>query len=188
MNKSKMILLIVGGAVLLIAMMLISTYNGLVKINEEVEAKWSAVETDLQRRNDLIPNLVSTVQGYAEHEAEVYESITDARAKMSGAMTPEEAAAADSELSAALGRLLAISESNPELKANENFIQLQDELAGTENRIAVSRKDYNEQAKSYNTEVKSFPKNIIAGMFGFDEKEYFEAVEGAENAPEVNFE
>ena len=175
------IVVVVGG-------WLISTYNSMVTANEKVNEKWAVVDADLQRRNDLIPNLVATVQGYASHETEVFTAVSDARAKLAGAATPEEAAKADGELSSALSRLLAISEAYPELKSNENFQSLQDELAGTENRIAVSRKDYNGVVKDFNTSVKKFPRNLLAGMFGFGEREYFEAVAGADVAPTVKFE
>ncbi len=187
MKSSTRNLLIIGGVILVIAMVLINTYNGLVKENETVESAYSAIQTDLQRRSDLIGNLVGTVQGIADHESGIYEDITSARAGVTGAETPEELADADNELTQALGRFIALTESNPEMKASENFQSLQDELAGTENRIAVSRKDYNDVAKTYNTKVKSFPTNLLAGMFGFDEKEYFEAAEGAQDAPTVEF-
>jgi len=182
---------IVLGVILFIIVIVIgygiSSYNGLVTANENIDGKWSQVENNLQRRADLIPNLVSTVKGYAAHEEEIFTAIAEARSKLIGAAGVEEAAEANNELSGALSRLLAISEAYPELKADANFRALQDELAGTENRIAVARKDYNEAVQSYNTSVKRFPKNIIAGMFGFGPREYFQAAEGSETVPKVEF-
>ncbi len=188
MKSSTKILLIIGGIILLLGIVFASTYNGLVSAEAGVESAYANIETDLQRRSDLIPNLVETVKAYASHEKEVFTAVSDARANLAGAQNPEELANANEQMDSALSRLLVISEAYPELKANENFINLQDELAGTENRIAVSRKDYNDVAKDYNTAVKSFPKNLIAGMFGFEEKEYFEASEDAQEVPDVNFE
>lgn len=185
MKKSMMIVI---GVVAFLALMLISMYNGLVKLEENVNSGYAAIEADLQRRTDLIPNLVSTVKEYAKHEKEVFADVTKSREKLIGAKTPEDLAAADAEMTSSIGRLLAISEAYPELKADKNFINLQDELAGTENRIAVSRKDYNALVKDYNASIKTFPKVMLAGMFGFEEKEYFEAKEGAENVPSVDFE
>ena len=181
-------IVIIIAAVVIIGGWLISTYNGLVQKNEGVSEKWSQIDTNLQRRADLIPNLVNVVKGYAAHETEVFTAVADARSKLAGAGSPAEAAAAEGEMNSALSRLLAISEAYPELKANENFIQLQDELAGTENRIATSRRDYNEEVREFNRLVKTFPRNILAGIFGMSEREYFEAVAGAEVAPTVSFE
>ena len=178
---------IVVAIVAVLAIWLIGMFNGMVRVNEEVDNKWANVETSLQRRADLIPNLVSTVKGYASHEERVFQEVSDARTKLAGASTPAEAAAANDAVSAGLGRLLAISEAYPELKANTNFIQLQDELAGTENRIATARKDYNDQVRDFNKSIKTFPQNIFAGMFGFSERDYFEAAEGSDKTPEVNF-
>ena len=144
----------------------IMSYNGLVSMNENVNGKWSQVDNQLQRRNDLIPNLVNMVKGYANHETAVFKSVADARAKLAGAGTVAEKSQANGELSSALSRLLAISEAYPQLKANTNFQQLQDELAGTENRIAVARKDYNDSVQLYNAQIKSFPTVIYAGMLG----------------------
>ena len=171
-------------------------YNGLVAQQEEVETSWAQVENQYQRRIDLIPNLVATVKGYATHEQETLQGVIDARARATQVTvdpsntTPEQLAAfqaAQGELSQALGRLLAVAESYPDLKANENFRDLQQQLEGTENRIAVARQMFNDTARKYNTEIRRFPKNIIAGAFGFEKKPYFEAEDGAEKAPKVEF-
>jgi LemA protein len=166
---------------------LMGSYNGMVTAREGVDKAWAQVQNVLQRRGDLIPNLVETVKGYAAHEKEVFESVADARGRLAGATTPGEAAAANAGLTSALGRLLAIAENYPQLKANENFIRLQDELAGSENRIATERMRYNEAVRAYNILIKRFPANVIAGMFGFTEKEYFEAEAGAREVPKVKF-
>ena len=185
-RKFSVIGIVVAVVVILIAA-LIGMYNGLVRANETVDGQWANVENSLQRRADLIPNLVNTVKGYASHEQGIFTEVAEARTKLAGAATPAEAANANNALSAGLGRLLAIGEAYPDLKANTNFIQLQDELAGTENRIATARKDYNDSVRSFNQSVKTFPRNILAGIFGFSERDYFEAAEGAENVPNVNF-
>lgn len=187
MKKTGIVIIAVVVVILAVIGAGIKGYNGLIRLEESVDAAYSDVEVQLQRRNDLIPNLVNTVKGYAAHETEVFTAVSDARAKLAGATTPEEMIAADSELTSALGRLLAISEAYPELKANENFLSLQDELAGTENRIGVARKDYNEIVKDYNVKIRSFPTSIFANMLGFEKKELFAAAEGAENAPSVSF-
>lgn len=165
----------------------IPQYNKMVVMKEDVDIAFSQIDNQLQRRNDLIPNLVETVKGFANQEKEIFTSVADARAKLAGAGTVGEKAQADSELNGALSRLLAIAENYPELKSDANFRQLSDELAGTENRIAVARKDYNDIAGSYNKVIKRFPTVIFANMMNFEAAEYFEAVEGAENAPVVNF-
>lgn len=171
-----------------------SAYNGMVKGDEGVQAAWSQVENVYQRRADLIPNLVATVKGYAEHESETLESVVAARSKATQMtldaenLTPEaleKYQKAQGELSNALGRLLMIQENYPDLKANQNFLDLQSQLEGTENRIAVERQKFNEAARAYNTLIRQFPKNIIAGMFGFEKKPYFEADETAKTAPKV---
>lgn len=176
-----LILLLILGA------SMIGSYNNLATASENIDSKWSQVENNLQRRADLIPNLVATVKGYAAHEQEIFEAIADARSRLIGANTVEEAARANNELSGALNRLLVISEAYPTLKADQNFIALQDELAGTENRIATARKDYNDAVQSYNTRIKRFPLNIIAGMFGYERREYFQADEGSQEVPNVEF-
>lgn len=170
-----------------LAVMLVPKYNKFVNLEENVDQSYAQVETQLQRRIDLIPNLVNTVKGYASHEKEVIKDISDARAKLSGARGPEEQAAADGELQNALGRLLVVVENYPDLKANQNYTQLMDELAGTENRIGVARKDYNDVVADYNRQIKRFPGKIVASMFGFDKKEYFKANAAANEAPEVDF-
>ncbi|MCA1042268.1 LemA family protein [Bacillus infantis] len=174
-------------ALIIIFMMLGSSYNGFVNAEEDVDKAYSQIENQLQRRLDLIPNLVNTVKGYAAHEKEVIQSISDARARLAGARTPEEEATANTELSNALSRLLVVVENYPNLKADKQFTQLMDELAGTENRISVARQDYNEQVGSYNKKIKRFPGAIVANVTGFDEKEYFRADPAAAEAPEVDF-
>lgn len=174
--------------IVILAGSIFGSYNGLISLEESVNTKYSDVQTQLQRRSDLIPNLVSTVKGYATHEEEVYKSIADARAKIGSASNETELAEADKQLTSALSRLLVIAEAYPELKANENFLSLQDELAGTENRIGVARKDYNEAVQKYNTKIRKFPTAILANMFGFEKRELFEATEEAQNTPKVNFE
>ena len=191
MNKGWMGCLVVLGAIVLIVLVvggwLAGRYNGMVRQNEQINNAWAQVKVVLQRRLDLIPNLVETVKGYAAHEKEIFENVAEARSKLAGATTPQEAAAANAGLTSALGRLLAIAENYPNLKANENFMRLQDELAGTENRIAVERRAYNETVRAFNAMIKTFPNNFIAGMFGFQPREYFDADEGAKEAPKVKF-
>jgi len=191
MNKGWMGCLVVLGAIVLVLLVaggwLAGRYNSMVRQNEQINNAWAQVKVVLQRRGDLIPNLVETVKGYAAHEKEIFENVAAARSRLAGATTPQEAAAANAGLSSALGRLLAIAENYPNLKANENFIRLQDELAGTENRIAVERRAYNETVRAYNANIKVFPNNFLAGLFRFKEREYFEADEGAADAPEVKF-
>lgn len=185
MKKGMIALIVVIALIVILVVSLIGSYNGLVSAEEEVNNKLSQIDNQLQRRNDLIPNLVETVKQYASHEKEIFESVAQARAKLAGASTIAERGEADEQLSASLNRLIAIAEAYPDLKANENFIALQDELAGTENRIATARKDYNDQATSYNTKVRRFPTNIIAGMFGFGNVEYFAASQDAKDTPDV---
>ncbi|GIN91028.1 hypothetical protein J22TS1_20790 [Siminovitchia terrae] len=172
----------------LVLVPLLGSYNGFVNAEEDVEQKYSQIENQLQRRADLIPNLVNTVKGYAKHEDKVLGDIADARSRLIGANTVQEQADADASLSNALSRLLVISENYPELKADKQFTQLMDELAGTENRIAVARKDYNDQVTIYNKKVRQFPGRIVASVFDFEKKEYFKAAAGAEEAPDVDFE
>ena len=187
MKKGLIVLLVIGLVVALLFGTVISKYNKLVTLNEEVKSAESQIDNQLQRRNDLIPNLVETVKAYAAHEEEIFTGIAEARSAMMGASNMTDKAEADAALNSALGRLLAISENYPDLKANENFIQLSDELAGTENRISVARMEYNETAKNYNKVAKSFPMFIFAKMLGFEDAKYFEATEGAEQVPTVDF-
>lgn len=177
----------VVAAIVIIVVMIFSSYNGLVSMNENVTGKWAQVENQLQRRNDLIPNLVNTVKGYASHETEVFKQVSDARAKLGGAKTVAETSAANNEMNTALSRLLMVAENYPDLKANTNFTQLQDELAGTENRIAVARKDYNDAVQTYNAKIKSLPASLYAGAFGFTARDYFKADEAAQKVPQVKF-
>lgn len=179
--------LIVIAVIAVVAVWLVSGYNGLVQMDETTNNQLAQVQTQLQRRNDLIPNLVNTVKGYASHEQAAIQAVSDARAKLGGARSVEEMSQADGELSSALSRLLMITENYPNLKADQNFRALQDELAGTENRIAVARKDYNDVVRSYNAKVRTFPTSIYAGMFGFQQKAYFQADESAQAAPKVSF-
>lgn len=174
----------------------ISGYNSLVGMEEGVDNKWSNVETQYQRRADLIPNLVCTVKGYAAHEKETLEGVIAARSKATQLtvnaedLTPEKLAEyqkAQGAVTSALGKLLALTENYPDLKANQQFLELQAQLEGTENRITVARKEFNDAAKNYNTGIRRFPKNLLAGLFGFERRPYFEAQEGAEVAPKVEF-
>lgn len=174
----------------------VSGYNGLVTMDENVSGQWSNVETQYQRRADLIPNLVNTVKGYASHEKETLEGVVEARSKATqmtvdaNDLTPEKLAEyqkAQGAVTSALGKLLAITENYPDLKANQNFLELQAQLEGTENRINVARTNFNNAAKNFNTAIRRFPKNILAGLFGFEKRAYFEAAEGSEQAPKVEF-
>ncbi|MBN2008478.1 LemA family protein [candidate division KSB1 bacterium] len=178
-------------AVIVVVLILVSTfkgmYNSLVNLDEGVNNSWAQVENQLQRRYDLIPNLVETVKGYASHEKEVLTEVTKARASVGSAQTPADKMEANNALSGALSRLLLVVERYPDLKANQNFIRLQDELAGTENRIAVERRRYNEQVQLFNKKIRSFPTVFFAGMFGFEKREYFEAPAEAKQAPKVDF-
>ena len=164
------------------------SYNKFVSQEEAVKAQWAQVQNQLQRRNDLIPNLVETVKGYASHEEGVFKEIAESRAKLAGATTPAEQIAAANQQTAALGRLLVIVENYPNLKANENFLRLQDELAGTENRIAIERRKYNEVVQRYNTQIVLFPNNLIASMAGFQRNDaYFKTDPGSRAVPKVAF-
>lgn len=180
-------LIIIIAAILVIAGGLVSSYNGLVSMHEQVNSSWAQVDTQLQRRADLIPNLVNTVKGYASHEQEAVKAVADARSKLLNASTPTDKISANGELSNALGRLLMVAENYPDLKASQNFLALQDELAGTENRISVARQDYNNQVQKYNAKIHSFPVSLYAGAFGFTDAPYFKADEGAKAAPKVQF-
>ena len=184
------------GVVALVAIFFYTTYNGLVTKEETLSSAWSNVETQYQRRADLIPNLVNTVKGYAAHESETLGAVTEARAKATpinlsaSDLTPQKLAAlpqAHADVRSALGRLIAGAENYPDLEANQNLPELQAQLEGTENRIAVARKDFNAAAQRYNVAVRRFPSNLVAGLFGFEKKPYFDASEGADEAPEVQF-
>lgn len=184
------------GAVAVAAIFFYVTYNGFVNREEGVSSAWANVETQYQRRSDLIPNLVNTVKGYAAHEKSTLDEVTEARAKATSlnlspeGLSPEKLAEfqrAQSQVRSALGRLIAVSENYPDLKANRNFQELQAQIEGTENRIAVARKEFNEKARAYNVAVRRFPANLVASLFGFVQKPYFEADEGAQDAPEVQF-
>jgi LemA protein len=163
------------------------SYNRFVTQEEAIKAQWAQVQNQLQRRNDLIPNLVETVKGYAQHEQQVFTDIADARSKLLAARSPEETIAAANQQTSALGRLLAVVENYPQLKANEQFNRLMDELSGTENRIAVERMRYNEAIQAYNTSRRRFPANVTARLFGFKEYPFFEAPPEAQQAPKVTF-
>ena len=183
----KVTVIIIVAIVAVIAVWAVNGYNSLVGMDEGVSNQWANVETQYQRRADLIPNLVNTVKGYAAHEQETLQGVIEARSKATQIkvdptdLTPERLA------QYALGKLLAITENYPDLKANQNFLELQAQLEGTENRINVARKNFNDAARAYNTAIRRFPKNILAGLFGFDKRAYFEAQEGAEVAPTVEF-
>lgn len=190
MKTKTKVLIVIGIVLLLVGFWFFGTRNSLVSLKEDVEMQQSQIETTLQRRNDLIPNLVATVKGYANHEEAVFTEIADARSKLAGSIESgdmESISEANTALDSALSRLLAISENYPDLKASEQFIALQDELAGTENRIAVARQYYNEKLNTYNTKVQKFPSSIVAGMSGYYPMEYFEADESAKEVPTVNF-
>ncbi len=191
MTQGQKTTLIVIGVVLLVILIpfgyLKGTYNSLVTMDEGVKGAWAQVENQLQRRYDLIPNYVETVKGYAKHEKEVLLKVTEARSKVAGAGAISQKIAANNELSSALARLLVVVERYPDLKANANFIRLQDELAGTENRISVERRRFNEAVKAYNTKIRSFPTNLIAGMFGFEKATFFEVPKEKQEVPKVKF-
>ena len=193
MKKSIIIILAV---VAILVIWAVSVYNGLVTMDENVTGQWANVETQYQRRADLIPNLVNTVKGYATHEKETLEGVVAARSQATQIkvdaedLTPEKLAEyqkAQGAVTSALGKLLAITENYPDLKANQNFLELQAQIEGTENRIAVARKEFNDAARHYNVAVRRFPANLVAGLFGFAQKPYFESAEGTDAAPEVKF-
>ncbi|MEM2139331.1 MAG: LemA family protein [Candidatus Woesearchaeota archaeon] len=163
-----------------------TNYNNLVFLEENVNQKWANVQTAYQRRADLIPNLVATVKAYSDYEGEVLTQITEARSSIGNAKTPKELEQADTEFNSALSRLLVVVENYPELKANQNYLDLQAQLEGTENRIKVERDLYNNAVKDFNQKIRFFPSNIIANLFGFNQKDYFQAKTGSENAPDVS--
>jgi len=186
----KGLIIVLGLVVVLLALggSCVSRYNDMVGMRETIDGNWAQVDNVLQRRNDLIPNLVNTVKGYASHEKGIFENVAEARAKLAGATSIPETAAANVMMQGALGRLLAVVENYPELKADQTFIRLQDELAGAENRIAIERRNYNESVRAFNTYVKQFPNSLMAGLFGFGAEDiYFEATEEARTVPKVDF-
>ncbi len=196
MKKGLIVLLIVLGILGLGAMFFSGTYNGLVKAEEGVKQAWAQVENVYQRRLDLIPNLVETVKGYAAHESQTFVAVTEARSRAAGSISPdvvndpakfEQFQQSQAALSSALSRLMVVVERYPELKANENFLSLQTQLEGTENRISVERGRFNEMAQNFNVQLRQFPTNVIGGMFGFRTKEYFKADAAASTAPKVQF-
>lgn len=196
MKKSTITLIVVLGVIALLVIWGIGAYNGMVSMDENVSTKWANVETQYQRRADLIPNLVNTVKGYATHEQATLQGVVEARARATQVtidptnLTPEALAQyqqAQGQVTSALGRLLAVAENYPDLKANQNFLELQAQLEGTENRITVARREFNEAAQEYNTTIRRFPRSMFAGIFGFDKRPYFEAQQGAETAPRVEF-
>jgi len=191
MTSKQKTLLIIAAIIVLVILIpysyLKGTYNSLVTMDEGVKAAWAQVENQLQRRYDLIPNLVETVKGYAAQEKEVFLRVTEARSKVGGATTINDKITANNGLTAALSRLLLVVERYPELKSNTNFLRLQDELAGTENRISVERRRYNETVKAYNIKIRRFPTNLLAGMFGFEKATFFEVPKERQEAPKVKF-
>ena len=192
----KKLLIVLAALAALFILWVIPSYNGIVNLDEKVSGKWADVESQYQRRSDLIPNLVATVKGYADHEKSTLDAVASARAQASqmkvdiGSATPEQLAQFEKlqgSLSSAVSRLMAIAESYPELKANEHYLELQAQLEGTENRITVARRDFNAAVREYNASIRHFPSSLVAGIFGFDSKAYFEADAGADKAPEVEF-
>ena len=181
---------IIGGIILLLVLLVIGSYNGLVGKRNNVDSAWADVQAQYQRRMDLIPNLVATVKGYAAHEEDLFTEITQLRSQWQTASASGDTAGAITAAQgtdSALARLLVVAEAYPDLKASTNFLALQDELAGTENRVAVARTRFNDAVKTYNTAIQTFPRNILAGMFGFEPKTFFAAAAGSENAPQVTF-
>lgn len=187
MKKGVSITIIILAIIAVIAIPLIGGYNKLVSLEQTVNTSEANIDTQLQRRSDLIPNLVNTVKGYASQEKDIFTDIANARSKLAGATNVTDQAAADGELSNALSRLLVVVERYPDLKSNQNFRDLSIQLEGTENRIAVSRQDYNTAVTNYNTKIKKFPTNLTASVFGFDERPLYKASEGAEQVPSVDF-
>ncbi|MDL2281181.1 LemA family protein [Selenomonadales bacterium OttesenSCG-928-I06] len=178
---------IIVGVVVIAILGFFMAYNNLVSLNEDVTGKWSQVENQLQRRADLIPNLVNTVKGYAAHEQQAIQAVTEARTQLGGAKGPEAMAGANENLTSAISRLLVVVENYPDLKADANFRALMDELAGSENRIAIARRDYNNSVQIYNTKIKTLPTSLYAGMLGFGPREYFKVDEEAKKVPDVTF-
>jgi LemA protein len=179
--------IIVIVVIILIALFLIGAYNGMVRARNKVDEAWSGIDVQLKRRHDLIPNLVETVKGYAAHERGTFEAVTQARANAISAQTPPEQAQAENVLSGALKSLFAVAEAYPDLKANQNFLNLQEELTSSEDRIAYARQYYNDSVGSYNTQIQKFPTNLLAGMFHFERREFFDAEPEATETPQVQF-
>ena len=181
-------LLIAIGVVIVIGLILVGIYNGMVRARNKVDEAWSGIDVQLKRRHDLVPNLVETVKGYAAHEREVLTAVTEARARAQAASTPGQASAAEGQLGQALGRLFAVAEAYPDLKASENFRQLQGELSSLESEIAAARRVYNGNVQDYNTRIQTFPAVVFSGMFGFTQREFFEIEDAAErDVPDVSF-
>ncbi|GKX65232.1 LemA family protein [Inconstantimicrobium mannanitabidum] len=187
MRTSRRLLAGIVLVIFLLGVVIVNKYNSLVRLEENVNTASSNIDTKLQRRNDLIPNVVNTVKGYAKQEKGVIDSVTNARTKLAGASTTEDKVKADSELSSAISKLLVVVENYPDLKSSQNFRDLTVELEGAENRIAIARKDYNAAANDYNVKRRTFPTNIVANIFGFKEKALYKASEGAQNVPSVDF-
>lgn len=187
MKKSTVLLVGVATIIGIFLIMSVSMYNKFVQAEETIDGQWAQVENQLQRRFDLVPNLVNTVEGYMQHEREIFENIASARSAYSSATTVEEQSAANDSLSASLSELLVIVENYPTLKADVQFTRLMDELAGTENRLSVARKDYNDAVQSYNSDVRRFPGNVVASVFGFEKRDYFKIEEGVAENPTVDF-
>lgn len=186
MQKNKGLFIILG-IVLLLVLGYVYYYNGFIALEEEINGKWAEIENNLQRRADLIPNLVATVKGYAGHEEAIFTEIAQARSRLLGAQGVADKVQASSAMESALGRLLAVVEAYPQLKADQRFAELQDELAGTENRLSVARLRYNEAVKAYNARIRRLPARIVAGMMGLEAKEYFQIEEAAREVPKVEF-
>lgn len=187
-NGKRSAIFVVVGVIVLALLLFVSKYNQLVKGEENIGASWAQVENQLQRRFDLIPNLIETTKGYMDYEEQIFTDIANVRTEYGGASTVQEQVDISNELTSTLNRLLVIVENYPDLKANQQFIQLMDELAGTENRLAVARQDYNNEVRGFNNHVRTFPGNVIAGMFGFEKQVYFEAADSAEATPTIDFE
>lgn len=186
-KKSNVVLVSIIAIALISIMWFFSTKNSLIIMEEDISGNWAQVENQLQRRYDLIPNLVNTVKGYAAQEKEIFTNIAEARSKLAGSGSQKETIAASGQMESALSRLLVVVENYPNLKSDANFRQLQDELAGSENRLSTERRRFNESVKVYNRSIRLFPKSLVAGLFGFDKKDYFEIDQGARNVPKVEF-
>ena len=187
LSRSSWILIGIGAFLLILVLWFVGAYNSLITLSETVDTSWAQVENQYQRRADLIPNLVNTVKGYAAHEKELFTKITELRSQWASATTKQGKIEAAKGLEGALSRLLLVAENYPQLRASENFLALQTQLEGTENRVAVERKRYNDAVRVYNIKIKRIPSNIVANMFGYEKETYFETEEGTEEVPEVTF-